>query len=270
MKNLSLMLILFAGTIFALQSCKVEKRVHRPGYHVEWKKSAPKSKANTELVKKKVEIQPAERIERSDFSFEEQNELLAGKDEALVIEVTKQIKALWSKTNESPVNERVYKENQNNKDQSLTQELCETIVMTDGKEVLGHVTEITPDLIRYKKCNYMEGPTISVRSQDVSEIRYPNGSVDVISGYQSADRSRKNDGETKLEVLGLLSMIFAIIGLFVAGIPLGLTSIILAAISFGKFARSPGRFKGQGFAIAGMIIGAVAILGALIFIANMT
>jgi len=74
--------------------------------------------------------------------------------------------------------------------------------------------------------------------------------------------------EQPMPATAVLSFIFAVIGIFVAGIPLGLVAIILGAIAIGKINKNPG-MKGQGLAIAGIVIGAVAIIGALYVISTM-
>jgi hypothetical protein len=66
----------------------------------------------------------------------------------------------------------------------------------------------------------------------------------------------------------ILGFIFSIVGLFVAGIPLGIAAIILCGLAIGKISRTPG-MKGRGLAIAGIIIGVIAIIGALIVISTM-
>ncbi|MCH2213545.1 MAG: hypothetical protein MK086_00080 [Flavobacteriales bacterium] len=66
----------------------------------------------------------------------------------------------------------------------------------------------------------------------------------------------------------IIGFISAIVGLFVAGIPLGLLAVILCSIAIGKIQKNPG-MRGRGLAIAGIIIGVIAIVGALIVISNM-
>lgn len=66
----------------------------------------------------------------------------------------------------------------------------------------------------------------------------------------------------------IIGFISAIVGLFIAGIPLGILAIILCGIAIGKINRNPG-MRGKGLAIAGIVIGVIAIFGALIVISNM-
>ena len=66
----------------------------------------------------------------------------------------------------------------------------------------------------------------------------------------------------ELNVLGLISMIIAIIGLFIFGIPCGVTSLILGIIGI----ATAGETKGKGMAIAGTVVGAIDLVTVLWFV----
>ena len=66
----------------------------------------------------------------------------------------------------------------------------------------------------------------------------------------------------ELNVLGLISMIIAIVGLFIFGIPCGVTSLILGIIGI----VTAGETKGKGMAIAGIVVGAIDLVAVLWFI----
>lgn len=63
----------------------------------------------------------------------------------------------------------------------------------------------------------------------------------------------------ELNVLGLISMIIALIGLFIFGIPCGVASLILGIIGI----ATAGDTKGKGMAITGTIIGAIDLIAVL-------
>ena len=63
----------------------------------------------------------------------------------------------------------------------------------------------------------------------------------------------------ELNVLGLISMIIAIVGLFIFGIPCGVASLILGIIGI----ATAGDTKGKGMAITGTIIGAIDLVAVL-------
>lgn len=60
----------------------------------------------------------------------------------------------------------------------------------------------------------------------------------------------------ELNILGLISMIIALIGLFIFGIPCGVASLILGIIGI----ATAGDTKGKGMAITGTIIGAIDLV----------
>jgi hypothetical protein len=74
--------------------------------------------------------------------------------------------------------------------------------------------------------------------------------------------------EQPMPATAMLNFIFAVVGIFVAGIPLGLLAILLGGFAIGKINRNPG-MQGKGLAIAGIAIGVVAIIGALYVISTM-
>lgn len=63
----------------------------------------------------------------------------------------------------------------------------------------------------------------------------------------------------ELNVLGLISMIIALLGLFIFGIPCGIASLILGIIGI----VTAGEDKGIGMAVTGTVIGALDLLTVL-------
>ena len=66
----------------------------------------------------------------------------------------------------------------------------------------------------------------------------------------------------ELNVLGLISLIIAIVGLFMFGIPCGVASLILGIIGI----ATAGETRGKGMAIAGTVVGAIDLVAVLWFI----
>ena len=66
----------------------------------------------------------------------------------------------------------------------------------------------------------------------------------------------------ELNVLGLISMIISIVGLFIFGIPCGVVSLILGIIGI----ATAGETKGKGMAIAGTVVGAIDLVTVLWFV----
>lgn len=63
----------------------------------------------------------------------------------------------------------------------------------------------------------------------------------------------------KLNILGLISMLLALLGLFVFGIPCGIASLVLGIIGI----ATAGEDKGKGMAVTGTVIGAFDLLTVL-------
>lgn len=66
----------------------------------------------------------------------------------------------------------------------------------------------------------------------------------------------------KLNILGLISMLLALLGLFVFGIPCGIASLVLGIIGI-VTARED---KGIGMAVTGTVIGAFDLLTVLLLL----
>ena len=66
----------------------------------------------------------------------------------------------------------------------------------------------------------------------------------------------------ELNVLGILSMIIAIVGLFIFGFPCGVASVILGIIGI----ATAGDTKGKGMAIAGTVVGVIDLVAVLWFV----
>lgn len=138
---------------------------------------------------------------------------------------------------------------------------CDTIVFKTGGRLVAKVEEIGPNEIKYRKCDNLTGPLISISKLDVFKVHYSNGTSDYIQRLAG-------NSQAKTEGLGIAGFVAGIVGLFVAGIPLGLLAIIFGFVSLSKIKKQPDRFKGKGFAIASIVIGMVAVVGAIIFLAS--
>ena len=66
----------------------------------------------------------------------------------------------------------------------------------------------------------------------------------------------------ELNVLGLISLIIAIVGLFMFGIPCGVASLILGIIGI----ATAGETRGKGMAIAGTVVRAIDLVAVLWFV----
>lgn len=150
---------------------------------------------------------------------------------------------------------------------------CDTIKLKSGAILTGKVEEIGQSEIKYRKCNNLTGPIISVLRSDVSSILYENGTTDHLGPTDiyipnQTYLSYNNSQPLKTEGLGLAGFITGFVGLFIASIPLGIIAIIFGIISLSKIRRDPHRFKGRGFAITSFILGIIDVVAMLILLGS--
>jgi hypothetical protein len=146
---------------------------------------------------------------------------------------------------------------------------CDTIVFRNSDVMEAKVVEIGQREIRYRKCGDSEGPVFVVNITDVFMIKYPNGTRDYFTSERSPAPSLGGTAPKKTDGMAVAGFIGSLAGLFIAGIPLGIMAIVFGFVSLGKIDRHPERYKGRGFGIASIIIGAVDVIGMLIVLAAM-
>jgi hypothetical protein len=152
---------------------------------------------------------------------------------------------------------------------------CDTIITKSGSRIIGKVEEIGLSEIRYRRCDNLSGPIISISKSGVNRILFVNGtketivSDDPIIVNNNEVKPVYNNAPVKTEPLGLAGFIGSLVGLFIGGVPLGMIGIIFGALSLSKIKREPARYKGRGLSIAAIIIGIIAIAGAIVVYTTM-
>ena len=56
---------------------------------------------------------------------------------------------------------------------------CDTVYLRDNGKVVAQVLEVGVDIVKYKECSNINGPTFSVKKNDVEKIVYSNGTSTV-------------------------------------------------------------------------------------------
>lgn len=79
---------------------------------------------------------------------------------------------------------------------------------------------------------------------------------------ENNDNNTNVNVEKKLNVCGLISFIFSLVGIIVAGLPCGIIATVTGIVGIVTFKKE--EQKGRGFAIAGLVVG---ILDVIIMIA---
>jgi hypothetical protein len=113
------------------------------------------------------------------------------------------------------------------KDISDIAEPCETLFLKNGTEISIRILEVTPDIVKYKRCNLQNSPEISILKEEVLMIRYSNGDKEIFN--------LKVDESTNYNILlqnlfSVMSLLFAIIGLIYSPVILGIAAILFGLI----------------------------------------
>jgi hypothetical protein len=112
---------------------------------------------------------------------------------------------------------------------------CDIIILESGEEISVNVIEITPDLIKYKKCDRAKGPLISISKEDVFMIKYHDGTKEKINHVNSSTNNTEtiNNTNSAYKTFMIMSIMFScisiIFSLFVSYI-IGLILLIPAII----------------------------------------
>jgi Zn/Cd-binding protein ZinT len=203
---IALTLILF------LTSCTLEKRVYMSGYHIEWKNEKQNLHKN-DLAKKeakKTDEKRFETIEQSDiesnsahnnrFQISTEDNIIASTNNTILPSINKN-KMDFVKKSESKKYKYV--------------EECDILTMRNGDEIMVKVLEVGTSEIKYKKCDFPDGPTIIVRKSKVFSIKYSNGTKDVISEPTPAFLETTNITDPKGEKSLIITLIlFIFLGFF--------------------------------------------------------
>lgn len=246
--------------ISVLVSCKIEKRLHRPGYHVEWHKKpksihVPREKDYDYQYSDITVTATADYNVPSDLS---QPQFLAGTQ--VKVGEEQRLPVLVSSIN-AP--------HRLNKDSIR----CDTIIYINDESAVVKVVEITQRELRYEPCGENVVPeTKSIQLKYVSKVVYANGQEE---NFLMIDEKVKRQPSQRegLEIFGLISVILNVVGLgllvFPFGMyittPIGLVALIHAVVSLNMF-RKHSDITGKGFAIAGLIIGILMIALGIYFL----
>ena len=167
---------------------------------------------------------------------------------------------------------------------------CDTIVLKLGSILIVKVEETGQYEIKYSECNNFNGPVISISKSDVSEIKYTNGTHEIITSVDPSDfvfnNETINDNKTAIKkarfgttrfvfvLAGLFVLsgllVFGLPGLFFAVIALGLIGLVFKGISLIKRKSNPDRLEGKrsepGHLIIDFVVVAGVVLGLMLLI----
>jgi len=136
---------------------------------------------------------------------------------------------------------------------NLNNDSCDNIILKNGKEISAKVIEITPELIKYKKCSNLDGPLISIYKSEVLMLRYSNGSKEIFSPSQESPHPKKEYGWGSIVSVGCAQI--AVLLLIIAPEFALLFAIIAILFGISSFSK-----RLWGFGLAGTIVGLISII----------
>lgn len=159
---------------------------------------------------------------------------------------------------------------------STDNECGDNIILKNGNEIAAKITEISSDLIKYKRCDNFDGPIYSIKKDEVFMVKYQNGTKEVFNtptnsnSNTSSNYNPKQHANTanntmpkKFNGLAIAAFIVSILGLFVFAVLFEPLALLFSFISLSKIKKSNYSLKGKGLAIAAMII---ALIGLALFL----
>ena len=229
--------------ILTLFSCSLQKRKYQSGYFLSWNKNNLSIAKNEK--QKGFNVQKKE-IKFKDISFEKDITASANN------KVTKIF-------NNSITNNVAFPDS------------CDKIIYKDGTEIMAKITEINTSEIRYKRCDFIDGPTFVEKQNKVFMIKYANGKSEMFktekafennNGKIIQDSQKINDKDKKTNTSSKASFIFSILGfypLFILGWILGL---IFGALAKNEIKSEPNKYnkKSENFAKAGVVISVIGMI----------
>lgn len=119
---------------------------------------------------------------------------------------------------------------------------CDTIILKNGDKIGAKISEIGISEIKYKKCDYTDGPTYTMRKSDVFMVKYPNGSSEIFADSRAGEKPKDPENNTpeKNELTNSEKYVKGQIDAsqnhlsgawFLAGLFLALIGVLIAALS---------------------------------------
>ncbi len=95
---------------------------------------------------------------------------------------------------------------------------CARIIKSNGEKLDVVIVKIGRERIRYKKCDFQNGPTHTILKEDISMIKYADGTEEVIEDDEKIKQARKiarqNNNLKLYYKIGFLIGILITIGIF--------------------------------------------------------
>jgi len=139
---------------------------------------------------------------------------------------------------------------------------CVRITKTDGKVIDALILRMGSDRIRYKKCDFVNGPSRTIHKEEIFKIEYADGKVELVA-EQMALKKQERDAIEEAKIANGEYRQYWRTG-FLLGFLLGLFGLILAGIIYDGEKRKRA-VKG---ALAGILTMFLIILSLVLIILN--
>ncbi|HXH18765.1 MAG TPA: hypothetical protein VNJ07_06740 [Chitinophagales bacterium] len=153
---------------------------------------------------------------------------------------------------------------------------CDIIILKNGKEINAKVIEITPDEIKYKRCDYLTGPVVTVTKSEVFMIKYANGEREVFEAEEIKPVQIQPSTTTTSQVTSRQidhpsakgALIAGILGLFIFPLIAGIIAVVLGNRVSRDASYYPGKYTEMSIrrGRTGAILGYLSILWVLLLI----
>jgi hypothetical protein len=241
MKNLLVVVLgaLIVSTMFS--SCQVEKRIHRPGYHVQWvRQNKPSGTKELNIVKNNKKSEQHSNAS-PDIVYPE-----------LSASVKSELFVLHSNT----IQVIEYHSNLND---------CDTIVLLTGERIIARIAEITPDFILYEDCLQPSESLLKIDRARMNSIYYRNGAKEQFEILEEPLPPAENI-ERELEPLGFISLILGVASFFWVPWLFAPLAVIAAGNSIVRIARKPDIYSGLVVSLIGLVLGLFMLIIVLLVI----
>ena len=229
-RSLHLFSLIICSLLILVTSCTVQKRIYRSGYYFDWKKV--KTYSDFQTNSQSIETEEASTLNEDVCTTTLlPNESSITPNSALIEKIRQDAPYV----NDTPDSTD-----------------CDVIILENGTEIKAKIKDIGTNEITYTKCEGGDNTLLSVRIDDVSQVKIHNNPKE-----SNSTRRLKKNNSRKIEPFSLASLLCSLtIFLFPLG---GLLGVIFGGISLKRFKKDPDDYKLKVLAIVGLILGIIQI-----------
>ena len=203
-------IFIFLVSAIIFSACTLQKRSYRPGYYFAWNKKAAALSG------------PGNTKNNNEIFFKKES---AAKNNAVY-------KNEAEETAEASLNKKILPRKKSRNSKLIFNDECgDLITFKNGDEVNCKVIEIGDYEIKYKRCDNLEGPLITVKKSDVFMVKYANGTKELFNNVKEVKREEKKEitDNTELKAHPLASKSFICAMLSILCIVLTIVGFVLLA-----------------------------------------